>query len=226
MNYRDVTGDGGKINLDFGEIALSGKELLGMVREWREMLGEKCGVLDNYLAGVLNAMSDTTDASEAANEGFDALSALRVILRNMKEGKEAEAQSHPFYPQIKAYMDAHPFPQDSLYYDTYSLALFPEYLTFSVNGYLERCNDTFQEKLKKYHVPQNREALLSAGADITEEALDYLNNLIARVLAWVTPSSVFMQGMADQLILSLITQDKKSGAYVFRRLLDGTVAYE
>jgi sugar phosphate isomerase/epimerase len=39
MKYRDVTGDGGKINLDFGEMALSGKELLQMVRKWRERLG-------------------------------------------------------------------------------------------------------------------------------------------------------------------------------------------
>ena len=145
MKYKDVTGDMGKINLDFDEIALSGQELLQMVSEWRARLGMKCGVLDNYLAGVLNAMIDTNDARNAAEEGFDeAVSELRRILRHIKEGKIGEAQKHPFYPTVKAYMDNHPHDRDFFYYDIYCLGLFPKYLAFSVQRFLEDSDDQFQ----------------------------------------------------------------------------------
>ena len=223
MNFSDVTGDWGEQNLDFVEMAQSGEEMLRQVRSWRERLGTKCGVLDNYLAGVLKAVTDTTNARDAADEGFDALSELRGILRHIKDGKEAEAQRHPFYPQVKAYMDAHSFPQDILYYETYCSGLFREYLTFAVQGYRQRCGDEFQAQLKENNIPQNREALLSAGADITAEGLDYLNNLIARVFVWIAPSTVFMQGMADQLALSLIQRDNESGRFVFQQRIDGEI---
>jgi len=227
MLYEEITGDGGKRNLDFVEIALSGAELLRLVRTWRERLGEKCGVLDNYLAGVLKAVSDTTNTFDTGQEGFEeALRPLRGMLRQIKEGKEEDARQHPFYPQVKAYMDAHPFPHDDLYYSTYCVGLFGEYLAFMVNEYVDGCNEKFKERLEEHGVLQLREALLSSAAGITADELKYLHNLISRVLFWTAPSNVFMQGMADQLMVSLISRDENSGRFVFQRLIDGAVAYE
>ena len=224
MKYHDVTGDLGKLNLDFVEMAQSGEELLKMVREWRERLGDKCGVLDSYLAGVLKAMTDTTNALDSGEKGFDeALSGLRSILRHIKEGKDGELRQHPFYPKVRAYMDAHPITQDALYYETYCTALFPQFLTFSVEEFREKCNADFNTSLEEYNIPQLRKTLLSSGTSITEEGLNYLHNLISRVFVFIAPSSVFMQGMADHIILSLISQDKKSGRYAFNLLIDGTV---
>ncbi|MCL2513608.1 MAG: hypothetical protein FWF08_06875 [Oscillospiraceae bacterium] len=224
MNFSDVTGDWGEQNLDFVEAAMSGEELLRQVRAWREKLGPKRGVLDNYLAGVLKALTDTTNTFDAGQEGFEeALRPLRGILRQIKEGKEEDARQHPFYPQVRAYMDAHPFPHDDLYYSTYCAGLFGEYLTFAVQDYRQRCNDNFQAELAENGVPELYEALLSSGADITAESVDYLHNLIARVFVWIAPSTVFMQGMADQIVLALIQRDAESDRAVFQRLLDGEV---
>ena len=196
MNYSEITGDWGERNLDFVEAAQAGEELLRLVRGWRERLGTNCGILDNYLAGVLNAMANTTNSRDTAEEGFDeALSELRGILRLIKYGEEDEAQKHPFYPKVRAYIDAHPFPQDLLYYETYCAGLFPEYISFAVKSYMKKCNEKFQTELDENNVRQLREALLSSDTDITKESLDYLNNLISRVFIWIAPSSIFIQGI-------------------------------
>jgi len=224
MDYPDSTDDWGKNNLDFAEIAQSGEELLRLVREWRERLGTKCGTLDNYLAGVLNAMFNTANTRDATDKGFgEGLSPLRGILRHIKNGEEAEAQKHPFYPKVRMYMDTHPFPQDLLYYETYCAGLFREYVMFAVKGYMRRCGGKFQAELEENNIPKLRDSLLASGASITVDSLDYLNNLISQVFIWIAPPAIFMQGLADQIMLSLILRDKESGRIVFQRILDGEV---
>ncbi len=224
MNYSETTGDWGDKNFDLEEITKSGKELLRLIREWREKLGTKCGLLDDYLAAVLNTIVDTTGVCISAEEGFDnELSELRGILRQIKDREENEVREHPFYPQIRRYMDAHPFPQDSLYYETYCVGLFQEYFMFALQCYMDRCHSKFQAELEANNVLQLREALLFSDADITEEAIDYLNRLISLTFMWITPSGVFMQGMLDQIMYSLLARDKRSGRYVFQRVLDGEV---
>ena len=224
MNYSEITGDWGERSLDFVETAQAGEKLLRLVRDWREILGTNCGILYNYLAGVLNAMTNTTNSRDTAEEGFDeALSELRGILRLIKKGEDDDAQKRPFYPKVRAYMDTHPFPQDLLYYETYCAGLFPEYISFAVKSYMKKCNDKFQAELKENNIPQLHEALLLSGVGITNENLDYLNNLISRVFIWIAPSSIFIQGMTDQVLLSLILRDNISDRYVFQRILDGKV---
>ena len=79
MNYSELTGDTGK-GLDFTEAVRAGEKLLRLVREWRERLGADRGLLDQYLAGVLTAMTDTTNAHLTAGEGFEyGSSSLRGI---------------------------------------------------------------------------------------------------------------------------------------------------
>lgn len=220
MDYNEITGDSGGMP-DFTEAARAGQELLRLVREWRERLGADRGLLDQYLAGVLRAMIDTTNARDAAEEGFDKpLSELRVILRQVKEGNENEARRHPFYPRVKAYMDAHTFPQDILYYETYCVGLFAEYAAFAAKNYVDGCSARFQAAMKVENLPQIREALSAAG--IATEELDELHRLL-RVFVWVAPSVVFMQGMTDQILQSLMLRDEQSGRYIFNRLLDGEI---
>ena len=220
MDYYEHTGDTGK-GTDFTEAAQVGQELLRLAREWRERLGTDCGLLDQYLAGVLRALIDTTNARNAAEEGFDKpLSDLRVVLRQIKEGNEDAARRHPFYPQVKAYMDAHPFPQDALYYETYCVGLFAEYATFAAKQFTEDCNTRFQAAREAANLPQIREALYAAG--ITTAELDKLHGFL-RAFMFAAPSAVFMQGMTDQIIQSLILRDEQSGRYIFNRLLDGEI---
>jgi hypothetical protein len=115
MDYYEITGDSGN-GLNFVNAMQAGQELLRLVRGWRERLGEDCNLLDQYLAGILRAITDTTNAHLTARDGFEsALSPLRGILQQIEKGKITEAQQHPFYPKVKAYMDSHPLPQDSFY---------------------------------------------------------------------------------------------------------------
>jgi hypothetical protein len=55
------------------------------------------------------------------------------------------------------------------------------------------------------------------------EGPDYLHALIGQLFAFAPPSSVFMQGMFDHALLSLVTQDNENGAYLFQRLLGGSI---
>ena len=181
MKYEDIVGDAGTMSVDLKEAAQARCEILRLTREWREKLGTKCGLLDQYLAGILNALADTGNARDNAEAGFDnALSDLHHILRQIKEGNEDEARRHPFFPNVKRYMAAHPFLQDDLYYETYCVGLFEEYIPYAVMLYMEEFNGKFEAALDEYDVPRLREALLSSGAGITAERLDYLNVMIGR----------------------------------------------
>ena len=75
MDYYELTGDTGK-EPDFTEAARAGQELLRIVRGWREGLGAERGLLDQYLAGILRAMTDTTNAHLTARDGFESALAL------------------------------------------------------------------------------------------------------------------------------------------------------
>ena len=123
-----------------------------------------------------------------------------------------------FYPKVKAYMDAHPFPQDILYYETYCVGLFVEYITFATKQFTEGCNARFQAAQEAANLPQIREALYAVG--ITAEDLNRFHRLL-RAFMFAAPSAVFMQGMTDQILQSLVWRDEQSGKYVFNRLLDG-----
>jgi hypothetical protein len=224
MKYEELMGDCYEKGVDFSGIAEARAELLLLVRTWREKLGPDRGLLDQYLAGFLRAMTGTANVRDMAEAGLkEALPELRGLLRAIKDGNEDEARKHPFYPQAKAYVDAHPAPQDDLYYETCFVRLLVEYAPFAARRYMERRDAQFQEALAAENLQQLREALLSTGVAIMAEGLDYLHSLIGQLFVFAPPSSVFMQGMFDHALLSLITQDNENGAYLFQRLLDGSI---
>ena len=169
-------------------------------------------------------MPDTTNAHLTARDGYEtALSPLRDILRQIKAGNVSEAKKNAFYPKVKTYMDAHPLPQDGFQYELHYLGLFAEFIPFAVKSYMDDYSDTFIEKLDERNIMQLEEALLASDAVITEADLDYLQGLIARAVFWIAPSEILVQGMVDQMLLSLIWQDEKSGGYILQRLMDGAL---
>jgi len=218
MTYSGITGDLIGMNLDFDEMKQAGRDLLQLVREWRERLCINCGVLDDYLAGILAAMTETSDIRATAEAGFEnALSELRRVLQHIKRGNEFEAQKHPFYPQIREYMDNNPLPQDVLYYEAHCVGLFPEYLFFATRNHMASCETKFQAALEEHNIPQLREDLLILG--ITADELEHLHTLISWLFVLVTPSVAFMQGMVDQIMMSLLCCDE-NGRRLFQRLVD------
>jgi len=196
----------------------AGKNLLQLIRDWRERFGTNCGVMDDYLAGILAAITETSDIRATAETGFEnALSELRRVLQCIRRGIELEAQKHPFYPQIKAYMETNSLPRNVLYYEAHCVGLFPEYLFFATRNHMASCEEKFQVVLEEHNVPRLREALLSSG--ITADELEYLHNLMSWLFVLVTPSVTFMQGMVDQIMMSLLCRDE-SGRRLFQRLVD------
>jgi hypothetical protein len=70
MKYEELTGDCGEKGVDFAGIAEAKTELLRLVRSWRKTLDAERGLLDDYLAGFLRAMSSTSNIRDTAEAGF------------------------------------------------------------------------------------------------------------------------------------------------------------
>lgn len=228
-NFRKVAqnmksiGEYGQV-IDCAEAARLGEEILRLVRCWRERLGTKRYLLDDYLRGILKALTETTSAYDTADEGFnEALSDLRGICRAIREGREDEAREHPFYPTLAAYLAAHDIPKDSLHNESCCAGLFAEFSEFAAHRFIDECDTRFREALEREEYEKRREALLNAEAGISMQDVDRLYYLIMRLFIRLSPASVFIQGMIDQVTMSLILRDIKSGDYVFQRLLDGKV---
>jgi hypothetical protein len=100
------------------------------------------------------------------------------------------------------------------------LGLITEYVPFAVQDFMDEYNAKFKANMEEENITQLRKALLSSGADIAE---DNLNRLVARVFVRTAPSELLVQGMIDQVLLSLTWQNEQSGEYVFQRLIDGEI---
>jgi hypothetical protein len=102
------------------------------------------------------------------------------------------------------------------------VGLFWEFVPFAIQDYMDECNAMFQEHLQEENVLRLREALLSTNV-VTADDLVLLWNHFTQAFTWVTPSSIFAQGMVDMMMLVLIGQDENSDEYIFQRILDGKI---
>ena len=194
------------------------KEFLRQATEIRIRLGKQRYLLDKYLSYLFEATNGIL-AYEAAFEGFETESTLNSLCNEILRG-DAKNNDHPFYEQVKAFIDAHPlkyqesFTKESLY----SLML--------------SCN--FLEPLcEQYHT--NIAADIRASLDIIdlnnlynricealggEKEMEHLNLLFCQRFLIAKAMDIFLQGMTNQLLYSLTYRDRETSKLVFQLLLD------
>ncbi len=200
----------------------SGEEIIGLVQKIRSELGESSVLLDTYMAGLLKAIHATADISWIVDEGYHgALAELRGMCLKIRDGKEDDVKAHPFFPKIKAFMDAHNIEKGSLFVETHCVALFAEYSEYAARRFTIELDCNWQKALKENGVPEARAALCAViGMDETENLeARIINNIIK-----VSLPTLYMQGMLHQLTMSMIMPDRRGGDYfVFQYLADNNI---
>ena len=210
--------------LDYPQIASLGKNTLSLIRSHRLKFGANSQLLDDFLYCILNSLTESVSASDAVEAGFtDAISELRNMCSKFKTGNTEEIAKHPFYPTLKTYADTHPLPHDMAYGDSLCVGIFPDYAKQAKEFFLNRINSRLFENLKEHGYQEKREALLSSNAGITPDEIDGIHIQITSLFTIVPFAAIFFQGMLDQILMSLLMQDEKSGEFVFQRLLDEVI---
>jgi len=86
----------------------------------------------------------------------------------------------------------------------------------TIEAHIDERKTKFQAALKEHNIPQMQEALLAVGVS----ASDIWD--LHQAFTLVAPGIVFMQGMVDQIMMSLLCRDE-NGRRLFQRLIDGEI---
>jgi len=194
------------------------KEFLRQATEIRIRLGKQGYLLDKYLSYLFEATNGIL-AYEAASEGFETESTLNSLCAEILRGDE-KSNEHPFYEQVKAFIDAHPLKyQESIT----KLSLYDVMLSCS---YLESVYEQYYQDLVA-----NTRAFLDI-VDLNnlynkicealggENEMEHITLLVCRRCLIVNAMDIFLQGMTNQLLYSLTYRDRETSRQVFQLLLD------
>lgn len=199
------------------------QEFLQQATEIRTRLGKQGYLLDKYLSYLFEATNGIL-AYEAATEGFETVTTMNSLCVEILEG-EVKSKEHPFYEQVKAFIDAHPLK----YQERFTrLSLYDAMLSYN---YMEAVYEQYYTDL----VADIREFL-----DIVDlndlynkicEALggememEQLNLLFCQRFLIAKAMDIFLQGMTNQLLYSLTYRDRETSKQVFQLLLDEAFNY-
>jgi hypothetical protein len=193
-------------------------ELIALARDIRIRLGEQTYLLDRYLSSLLKAACSTV-AYCASSDGFDTQCELRMVCRDIIEGRK-RSEKHPFYKFAKAYIEAHPLP--------YQDAATKESLYVAVLAH------NFLESVAKHFYEEQRRSIARAFdlSDVRklyheicgllggEEEMQKLNCLFHRRFLLITPIAGYLQGLTDDLLYELTYKDRETSKMVVQLLLD------
>lgn len=203
--------------VDFSGMAQSACKLLDHIRRIRDFIGhENTRLLDDYLYSLLSVTSEMSDTFNTANMGMQADKEFHDLVQSISNGDE-NAKHHPLYPLLMAHMGAYldrpitPLQTESLYVE-----VFHEVAEHSLAGFIKSCNDAGDESAIKYDLLDTREALSQVAG---VEDVGKLDALFYSYFYLVSPGRVYVQAMLDQLVLALLTKDRKSGQHAFQRFL-------
>lgn len=183
-------------------------EFIQQATEIRIRLGKQRYLLDKYLSYLFEATNRIL-AYEAASEGFETESTLNSLCSEILKG-DAKNNDHPFYEQVKAFIEAHPlkyqenFTRLSLYdvmlSCTYLKSVYEQY-------YIDLVADirTFLDIVDLNNL-YNKICEALGG----EKEMEYLNLLFCQRFLIVKAMDIFLQGMTNQLLYSLTYRDRET----------------
>lgn len=202
------------VSADIEALALISNDIIGCVKRHRTILGERSGLLDKFILGVLKLLNNS-GAFDYTSGAFDDInSELRGLCVAVRDGKNYS--KHPFYPFLKAFINDNPCPAPEIYVDYYCAAVSLQYSEYALNKYIEKRKQSLTAILEEAQITE-----LAAELEkfIPSSDLEELCSLMFKRLVITPASNVFLQSAADQLILSYLLEDNTS-RYVFQHLLD------
>lgn len=200
------------------------REFLDQARSIRDRLGGEKSLLGRYLSELFQVLNQKF-VYDAAAEGFSAGGVLGKMCAGVLE-ENPEHAGHPFYGRLCGYILAHPLPGQDEYtkIHTYCALLNDEYLLSTSGRYLKKLA---AESDFDMDMPELRELSESIRAKLGgEEEMERLNTLFRRKFILTGILDAFRQGVADQLVCSLLTQSEDASKTVFELLLENGVGAE
>lgn len=194
------------------------KEFFKQANEIRTRLGKQGYLLDKYLSYLFEATNGML-VYEAATEGFETESTLNSLCAEILKG-DTKSKAHPFYQQVKTFIDAHPlkyqecFTQQSLY----SVMLLGSYLESVYEQYYADLLDDIRAFLDIVDLNNLYNKICEALGG--EKEMEHLNLLFCERFLIAKAMDIFLQGMTNQLLYSLTYRDRETSKQVFQLLLD------
>lgn len=205
-------------NATVDNIKQSFKDFFKQATEIRTRLGKQRYLLDKYLSYLFEATNGIL-AYEAATEGFETESTLNSLCAEMLKG-DAKSKDHPFYEQVKAFIDAHPLKYQECYtqQSLYGAMLSSSYLESVYEQYYTDIVADIRVFLDIVDLNNlyNKICEVLGG----EKEMEQLNLLFYQRFLIVKAMDIFLQGMINQLLYSLTYRDRETSKQVFQLLLD------
>lgn len=202
---------GGTVDMD--GIEAHWKELRNLVAEIRGELGEYAFSLNAYIYAMLESLSQAGTAFDAASDGFErGLGDLYRMAQHLRDDDDHDIAQHSFFPIAKEHAQQVPPSQSHLFVSRMIPRLFHEYARYAMDEYTKACEEKHAQYMEANGVPHKRERLVER---VGSEKIDRLDDLIMRHQIYISPGRVFMQGMLDSMIMSVMTVFEITGEIQF-----------
>jgi hypothetical protein len=194
------------------------EELIGQSCEIRTKLGNQAYLLDKYLSYLFES-TNRTQVYVAASDGFDTAGELNGLCYSVIRD-DPKYKDHPFYEQVKAYIDAHPLKHQEPHTKVpiYCSALAGDFLKYSAEKYFDKIKSDSVSVLDICNLCDLYDKI--CGLLGSEETMENLNLLFQQRFLITTAMAAFLQGMTNQLLYSLTYRDRESSKQIFQLILD------
>lgn len=191
-------------------------EFMNLAKAIRERLGTHKYLLEQYLLGLLHAVS-SIPCIDTASDAENYSSYCRRICRQTMGG---EAPTLPLGYRMRSYMEAHPFaslkdPTRMEIYMTDLSGFNLEYAIGQYQDYLGTCQSSLFDRDKSAKLYRDIVRLLGNESD-----MERLNALFAQRFLLVKPIPLFIQAYTQELMGSLLYQDPQLDRSILQLLLD------
>ena len=190
-------------------------EFMNLAKAIRERLGAHKYLLEQYLLGLLHAVSGIP-CIDTASDAENFSSYCRRICRQTMRG---DTPTVPLGHRMRSYMEAHPYAslKEHTRMEIYMTELFSfnlEYVIGQYQDYLDTCQSSFFDRNEIAELYRNIVRLLGSESDMKR-----LNALFAQRFLLVKPIPLFIQAYTQDLLGSLLYRDPQSDHSVLQLLL-------
>ena len=210
-------------------------DLLLLATEIRAKLSGEGYLIESYLSHFFQVVI-ASSSQDAASDGYEVSSELRDLCFYVLDAASgdssshkhrplqltdtgAEAEEHPFYPEVKRNFEEHSdqSAQRFTVVDRHYALLAEEFLQYAMSRFLSDKKENVTEALQNADLNMLYDRI---SAVIGEPPMERLNRMLKEQFLAVPASMGFSYGLSYALLDSLVYEDSKTGKQVFQLLMD------
>ena len=184
----------------------------------RARLGKQAHLLDEYLVALMEAVNKTS-AYDAATDGFECISGLREICRDVIRGEKRNT-NRPFYEQAEDFIGTNPLDcqEISTKISLYTVLLSGNYIETMAEQLIKKLKSNLLEELNLVRLQKLRGELCEQLGGMEE--MDRIDQMFQQSFMTASPLACWLQGSADALLGDLISRDRESSCLNFQLLFE------